>query len=78
MRYILNLIAKIIWTENYNQSFGSALNNFGVRELLDCFVEIAPSRPKESETRIVDPKKKKMSGFVLKSMRIWIQNTETG
>jgi peptide subunit release factor RF-3 len=27
-----------------------ALNNFGVRELLDCFVEIAPSRPKESET----------------------------
>ena len=22
--------------------FGSALNNFGVRELLDCFVEIAP------------------------------------
>jgi peptide chain release factor 3 len=39
--------------------FGSALNNFGVRELLDCFVEIAPSRPKESETRIVDPKKKK-------------------
>jgi peptide chain release factor 3 len=39
--------------------FCSALNNFGVRELLDCFVEIAPSpRPKESETRIVDPKKK--------------------
>ncbi|OUD43055.1 GTP-binding protein, partial [Flavobacterium psychrophilum] len=36
--------------------FGSALNNFGVRELLDCFVEIAPSpRPKESETRLVDP-----------------------
>jgi peptide chain release factor 3 len=35
------------------------LNNFGVRELLDCFVEIAPSpRPKESETRIVDPRRK--------------------
>jgi peptide chain release factor 3 len=33
--------------------FGSALNNFGVREL-DCFVSIAPSpRPKESETRLV-------------------------
>jgi peptide chain release factor 3 len=72
MRYILNLIAKIIWTENYNQSFGSALNNFGVRELLDCFVEIAPSPRKESETRIVDPRRK-MSGFVLKSMRIWIK-----
>src|SRR5699024_3750235 len=30
--------------------FGSALNNFGVRELLDCFIEIAPSpQPKESD-----------------------------
>ena len=29
--------------------FGSALNNFGVRELLDCFVEVAPS-PKERDT----------------------------
>ncbi len=34
--------------------FGSALNNFGVRELLDCFVEIAPKpRPKQSEERLV-------------------------
>ena len=32
--------------------FGSALNNFGVRELLDCFVEIAPSpRPQGSYSR---------------------------
>ena len=47
--------------------FGSALNNFGVRELLDCFVSIAPSpRAKESETRLVDPKEEKMSGFVFK------------
>src|SRR3970282_1920975 len=47
--------------------FGSALNNFGVRELLDCFVEIAPSpRPKESETRLVDPTEEKMTGFVFK------------
>ena len=29
--------------------FGSALNNFGVRELLDCFVRIAPS-PGKSHT----------------------------
>jgi peptide chain release factor 3 len=73
MRYILNLIIKIIWTENYNQSFGSALNNFGVRELLDCF-EIPHHRDrKNQETRIVDPKEEKMSGFVLKSMRIWIK-----
>ena len=47
--------------------FGSALNNFGVRELLDCFITIAPSpRPKESETRLVDPYEEKMTGFVFK------------
>jgi peptide chain release factor 3 len=47
--------------------FGSALNNFGVRELLDCFVAIAPSpRPKESETRLVNPKEEKLSGFIFK------------
>ncbi|MBW2960825.1 peptide chain release factor 3 [Mesonia aestuariivivens] len=47
--------------------FGSALNNFGVRELLDCFVDIAPSpRPKESDTRIVEPKEKGFTGFVFK------------
>jgi peptide chain release factor 3 len=47
--------------------FGSALNNFGVRELLDCFIEIAPSpRPKVSETRLVAPDEKEMTGFVFK------------
>jgi len=47
--------------------FGSALNNFGVRELLDCFVEIAPMpRPKKSEERLVQPEEKKFSGFVFK------------
>ena len=47
--------------------FGSALNNFGVRELLDCFVSIAPQpRPKNSEERLVDPKEKKFTGFVFK------------
>ena len=47
--------------------FGSALNNFGVRELLDCFVDIAPSpRAKESETRLVKPEEEKMTGFVFK------------
>jgi peptide chain release factor 3 len=47
--------------------FGSALNNFGVRELLDCFVDIAPT-PKsfEAEERIVNPDESKMSGFVFK------------
>ena len=47
--------------------FGSALNNFGVRELLDCFIDIAPKpRPKESDTREVFPDEKKFSGFVFK------------
>ena len=47
--------------------FGSALNNFGVRELLDCFVQIAPQpRPKQSEERLVLPKEEKFTGFVFK------------
>ncbi|WP_223033849.1 peptide chain release factor 3 [Hanstruepera marina] len=47
--------------------FGSALNNFGVRELLDCFVEIAPKpRPKQSEERLVKPDEQKFTGFVFK------------
>lgn len=47
--------------------FGSALNNFGVRELLDCFVDIAPTpKPKESDTRLVNPEEEKLSGFVFK------------
>lgn len=47
--------------------FGSALNNFGVRELLDCFVEIAPTpRPKQSDTRLVLPNENEFSGFVFK------------
>ncbi|MHC5310315.1 peptide chain release factor 3 [Myroides sp. LJL116] len=47
--------------------FGSALNNFGVRELLDCFIEIAPSpTAKESTTRVVEPREDSFSGFVFK------------
>jgi len=47
--------------------FGSALNNFGVRELLDCFIEIAPSpRAKMAEERLVESNEKEMSGFVFK------------
>ncbi|MDO4229602.1 MAG: peptide chain release factor 3, partial [Capnocytophaga sp.] len=47
--------------------FGSALNNFGVRELLDCFVEIAPSpRPKASDERVVNPEEQTFTGFVFK------------
>lgn len=47
--------------------FGSAVNNFGVKELLDCFVDIAPTpRPRETEERLVRPEEDKFSGFVFK------------
>lgn len=47
--------------------FGSALNNFGVKELLDCFVRIAPSpRPVQAIERVVDPLEDPFSGFVFK------------
>jgi len=47
--------------------FGSALNNFGVRELLDCFIEIAPApRDKMAEERLVKANEQQMTGFVFK------------
>jgi peptide chain release factor 3 len=47
--------------------FGSALNNFGVQELLNCFVEIAPSpRPTKAEERMVEPTESKFTGFIFK------------
>jgi peptide chain release factor 3 len=47
--------------------FGSAINNFGVKELLDAFIEIAPppsARP--TTTREVKPEEDDFSGFVFK------------
>lgn len=47
--------------------FGSALNNFGVKELLDCFVQIAPSpRPVMAVEREVRPEEPKFTGFIFK------------
>ena len=47
--------------------YGSALNNFGVMELLDCFGELAPPpQPRETRTRIVEPAEDQFSGFVFK------------
>ena len=47
--------------------FGSALNNFGVKELLDCFVRIAPSpRPVKAVEREVSPEEEKFTGFIFK------------
>jgi peptide chain release factor 3 len=47
--------------------FGSALNNFGVKELLDTFVQIAPPpRPMAADKRLVQPEEEAFSGFVFK------------
>ena len=47
--------------------FGSAVNNFGVRELLDCFINIAPPPiPRFTEEREVVPEELKFTGFVFK------------
>jgi len=47
--------------------FGSAVNNFGVKELLDAFVENAPPPgPRKATTRMVEPGEEAFSGFVFK------------
>jgi peptide chain release factor 3 len=47
--------------------FGSALNNFGVRELLSGLIELAPPpRPQPAEGRDVLPEEEAVSGFVFK------------
>ena len=47
--------------------FGSAVNNFGVQELLDTFIAISPSPiGRETDTRFVNPEDPKFSGFVFK------------
>ncbi len=47
--------------------FGSALNNFGVKDILDCFIQIAPSPgPVSTLNRVITPDEEKFSGFVFK------------
>lgn len=47
--------------------FGSAINNFGILELLDAFARYAPSpHPRVAEERTVDPEEEKFTGFVFK------------
>ncbi len=47
--------------------FGSAINNFGIKELLDTFVEYAPPpQPRATQTREVCAEEEKFSGFVFK------------
>ncbi len=55
---------------NGNQTpvfFGSAINNFGVKELLDAFVEMSPHpAPRHTLTRRISPYESAFSGFVFK------------
>ncbi len=47
--------------------FGSAINNFGILELLDAFAEYAPApQARQAEQRSVSPAEDKFSGFVFK------------
>ena len=47
--------------------FGSAINNFGVKELLDTFIRISPEpRSRETTARNVDVQEDKFSGFIFK------------
>jgi len=47
--------------------FGSAVNNFGVQELLDTFLDIAPTpKGRETDKRFVQPSENKLTGFVFK------------
>lgn len=47
--------------------FGSAVNNFGVKELLDTFIRIAPvPLPRATTLRTIVPTEKKFSGFIFK------------
>ena len=47
--------------------FGSALNNFGVKELLETFIDVAPQPlARDTDKREVEPLEEKFSGFVFK------------
>ncbi|MBQ0934454.1 peptide chain release factor 3 [Ideonella paludis] len=47
--------------------FGSAVNNFGVQEVLDALVGLAPSPgPRQAIQRVVEPDEAKFSGVVFK------------
>lgn len=47
--------------------FGSAVNNFGVKEMLDTFIRIAPTpQPRATTEREIHPGEDKFSGFIFK------------
>ncbi len=60
-------LANYLAAESTPVFFGSAINNFGIRELLNAFVEHAPPpQPREADQRVVDPHENKFTGFVFK------------
>lgn len=70
---LINEVYPSLDTERYLNAevapvfFGSALNTFGVKELLDCFVHIAPApRVTQAEERAVDPYEEPFTGFIFK------------
>jgi peptide chain release factor 3 len=47
--------------------FGSAINNFGIKNLLDGFIDYAPTpQDRESDNRSVSPDEDKLTGFIFK------------
>ena len=47
--------------------FGSAINNFGIKELLDTFIRIAPPpQPRAADKREVSPPESNFTGFIFK------------
>jgi len=47
--------------------FGSAINNFGIKNLLNGFIQYAPTpQDRESDNRRVSPEENKLTGFVFK------------
>ena len=55
--------------------FGSALNNFGVKEFLDTFLKISPKPLKKpTKERMVYPEEEQLSGFIFKIQANMDQN----
>lgn len=70
---MVETVYPVFSTDDYREGkvcpvfFGSAVNNFGVKEMLDCFVDIAPfPMPRHTEERLVRPEEDRFSGFVFK------------